>query len=444
MLSSIQPKFQPVQAANRINSLDVIRGIALLGILLMNIAGMGLPFAYSNPTVYGGAEGLNLKAWIVTNMFFEGTMRGMFSMLFGAGVILLTTRLEKGGAGIRTADIYYRRVIWLFIFGIIHAYLLLWDGEILYPYALCGLFLFPLRNVIPKKLLIGGLVILFLGTLWTFSDYQNMKQQKTEGLEAAAIKKDGDSLNADQTAALKKWENMSKKKTDEELQEEIDARHQGYWSNVLHKVKTNQMMQTRVMYRYFFYDILAFMILGMAFFKWRIFHAEKSNKFYLIMMLIGYAFGLSINYYETTSIIDSNFDIMTIEKTGLTYDIGRLMMTFGHIGLIMLFVKSGILKFLQKALGAVGRMALTNYLMHSIITAFIFLGFGFSMYGMLERHELYYIVFSIWIAQLIYSPIWLKYFKYGPFEWLWRSLTYGKKQPFKKSTVAVVDNQDSE
>ncbi|WP_455169539.1 DUF418 domain-containing protein [Aegicerativicinus sediminis] len=435
MLSTVQSKFQPVQAANRINSLDVIRGIALLGILLMNIAGMGLPFAYSDPTVYGGADGWNLKSWIMTNMFFEGTMRGMFSMLFGAGVILLTSRLEKNGAGINTADIYYRRIIWLFIFGLIHVYLLLWDGEILYPYALCGLFLFPLRNIVPKNLIIGGLVILFLGTLWNFSDYQNMKTQKVEGLEAAALKKQGDSLNPEQTAAFEKWEKITNKKSEEELQEEIEARHEGYWSNVLHKVKENQFMQTYVMYRYFFYDIIAFMILGMAFFKLRIFHAEKSNKFYLIMMGIGYVIGLSINYYETSALISSNFDPMVSAKTSLTYDIGRLTMTMGHIGLIMLFVKSGILKFLQKSLAAVGRMALTNYLMHSIITGIIFLGFGFSMFGKLERHELYYIVFAIWIAQLIYSPIWLKYFKYGPFEWLWRSLTYGKKQQFKISST---------
>ena len=120
-----------------------------------------------------------------------------------------------------------------------------------------------------------------------------------------------------------------------------------------------------------------------------------------------------------------------MHKAAMTYQIGRLFTTMGHIGLFMLFIKSGVLGFLQKALAAVGRMALTNYLMHSVITSILFYGFGFALYGTLQRYELYFIVGSIWIFQLITSPIWLKYFQYGPAEWLWRSLTYQKKQPFK-------------
>jgi uncharacterized protein len=107
-------------------------------------------------------------------------------------------------------------------------------------------------------------------------------------------------------------------------------------------------------------------------------------------------------------------------------------MTCGHIALIMLFVKSGILPWLRKSLAAVGQMAFTNYITHSIICNFIFLGYGLSMYGKLQRHELYYIVIGIWIFQLIISPIWLKYFRFGPLEWGWRSLTYWERQPFKK------------
>lgn len=149
------------------------------------------------------------------------------------------------------------------------------------------------------------------------------------------------------------------------------------------------------------------------------------------MLIIGYGIGLTVNYFETKLILDDNFDAMTISSTHQTYHIGRLLTTIGHVGLFMLFIKSGILGFLQKALAAVGTMALTNYLSHSVITAIIFYGFGFSMFGKLQRFELYYIVGAIWIFQLIVSPIWLKYFQYGPIEWLWRSLTYGKKQPFR-------------
>ena len=426
-----QPIFNPTQKKSRINSLDVIRGIALLGILLMNINGMGLPFSYSDPTIAGGSEGLNLNVWIANNMLFEGTMRGLFTLLFGAGVILLTSRLEKNGAGITTADIYYRRMLWLLLFGLVNVWVFLWNGDILYPYAIFGLMLFPFRNTSVKKLIIMGCVLIGLGILWDISDHQNDLKMQKEGIEAQTLKEQGKTLTEEQEASLKAWEKFETKKTPEEAKKQIEKMHKGYWDVLLAKVKINQTMQTWVTYRYWGWDILSFMLLGMAFFKLRIFHGERTNKFYLLMLLVGYAVGLSVNYYETKQILDSNFDAMTISSTHQTYSIGRLFTTIGHVGLFMLFIKSGILGFLQKSLAAVGTMALTNYLSHSIITAIIFYGFGFSMYGKLQRFELYYIVGAIWIFQLIVSPIWLKYFQYGPMEWLWRSLTYQKKQPFR-------------
>ena len=98
----------------------------------------------------------------------------------------------------------------------------------------------------------------------------------------------------------------------------------------------------------------------------------------------------------------------------------------------MIFCKLNILVFLRNSLAAVGRMALTNYIMHSVICAFIFTGIGLSWFGKLQRHELYYVVLGIWIFQLVASPIWLKYYRFGPLEWLWRSLTYKKRQPFRR------------
>ena len=124
----------PVQESERILSLDVMRGIVLLGILLMNINGFGLAMAYSNPTVAGGYTGLNLYTWITTNLLFEGTMRALFSLLFGVGMFIFLDRLVKRGDGIHVADIFFRRLLWLLVFGLIHGYLLLWSGEILFDY----------------------------------------------------------------------------------------------------------------------------------------------------------------------------------------------------------------------------------------------------------------------------------------------------------------------
>ncbi len=424
--------FQPTLQKDRINSLDVIRGIALLGILLMNINGMGLPFAYSDPSVAGGAEGLNLKVWIMNNMLFEGTMRGLFTLLFGASVILLTSGLEKKGAGIMTADIYYRRTLWLLLFGIVNVYIFLWHGDILYPYALLGLTLFPFRNASVKTLFTCAGALLLVGALWYISDYHNELNIQNDGIEIQKLKDTGVTLSTEQESKLTAWTKQKAKHTEEEIKEDIDAKQKGYFSVMLYKVKQNQFMQTTLMYRLWPWDILSFMLIGMAFFKLRIFHAEKSMKFYFTLMTIGYLVGLSINYFETKMIIDSNFDAVIIAKADQTYDLGRLFTTLGHVGLAMLFIKSGILPFLQKALAAVGKMTLSNYLFTAIVTTIIFYGFGFGLYGKLERYELYYIVAGFWIFQLIVSPIWLKYFKYGPAEWLWRSLTYQKIQDFRR------------
>jgi uncharacterized protein len=430
------PNPAPVKALDRINSLDVIRGIALLGILLMNIIGMGLPYAYSDPTIVGGADGWNLKVWIVNTLLFEGTMRGLFTLLFGAGVILLTSRLEKNGAGITTADIYYRRILWLLIFGLINVYVLLWHGDILYPYAIFGLMLFPFRIASVRRLfLVAGLLISF-GICWDIADYRSKLNLQQEVTEIQEIKDQGLELTEQQEGTLSKWEKFKAKHTQEEIDKQIETMHKSYFTVIFEKVKLNQFMQTWLPYRLWVWDILSYMLIGMAFFKLRIFHGERSGKFYLMLLSVGYLVGLSINYYEINMVLADKFDALTILKADQTYQVGRLFTTMGHVGLFMLFIKSGILRWLQQSLAAVGKLALTNYLMHSIITSIIFYGDGFSMYGMLERYELYYIVAGIWVFQLIYSPIYLKYFLYGPAEWIWRSLTYQKRQPFLIQRVA--------
>jgi uncharacterized protein len=423
-------ELKPTQNTSRINALDVIRGIALLGILLMNINGMGLPFSYSDPSILGHTEGLNYYVWLANELFFEGTMRGLFTILFGAGVILLTSRLINRGAGISTADVYYRRIVWLLLFGLINSWVFLWNGDILYAYALFGFFLFPFRNLRAKNLLVIAGILISLGVVLDVYDYHNNKEIKQEAEKAMALKTSGKIIDAKAEQKIAEWKKLTKAKTPEEIKENIEAMHGGYFKIIKTKSDLIQWMQTWFQYRYGLWDILSFMMLGMAFFKLRILHGEKSVKFYLLLAIIGYAVGLSINYFEVNMITESNYDPLTIYETHQTYNIGRLFVTLGHVGMFMLFIKSGILGFLQRSLAAVGRMALSNYLMHSIITSIFFLGFGY--YGQLERYELYYVVFSVWVFQLITSPIWLKYFQFGPFEWLWRSLTYGKKQAFRK------------
>lgn len=417
----------------RIGAMDTIRGIALFGILLMNIIGFGLYKAYFDPTNNGGSTGWSLNVWWMNMLFFEGTMRGMFSMLFGAGILLFTGRATSGTQESVT-DTFFRRLLWMILFGVIHCYLLLWDGEILYTYGIVGMFAFSFRHLIPGKLLIGAACILMVSTAFSVADYIDHKEAYTQATAARAKRAKGLVLNTKDTEAIAKWNGIEKeeKLTPQQLQDEIKARSKDYWSVVKHKLPVNEYMQTDFLYFINFWDTLAMMLWGMAFFKWGILKAEKSRRFYLLMALFGYGIGITINYFETAHIVDQQFSILSFYRNFVTYQFGRVPTTCGHIALIMLFVQSGILPWLRKALAAVGQMAFSNYIMHSLICNFIFLGYGLSMYGKLQRYELYYIVAGIWLFQLIASPIWLRYFRFGPLEWVWRSLTYWQRQPFRK------------
>jgi uncharacterized protein len=124
-----------------------------------------------------------------------------------------------------------------------------------------------------------------------------------------------------------------------------------------------------------------------------------------------------------------------------TYEFSRLAMVVGHLGVLLMAIRAGVLRPLQRALGAVGQMALSNYLAQTIICTMLFYGFGFGLYSDLERWQLYVVVAAIWVAQLIWSPLWLAAFRFGPFEWLWRSLTYWQRQPMRRGGSTAVGGE---
>ena len=431
-MESQNTPLSPVVTEERITALDVMRGIVLCGILLMNINGFGLAHAYADPTIAGGYDGWNLYTWIATNMFFEGTMRGLFSLLFGVGMYILLDRMDKRHAGIKGADIYFRRLMWLLLFGVLHAYLLIWSGEILFNYALMGFLVYSFRRLAPKTLVIIALVLFSIGSFWNYMEYRGKVEMLQKVEQANISKAGGKELDKDQKGALKEWEEIQENRSPESINFFNESMRKGYFDVVAFNAPEVFKWKTYGPYRYDVWDVLSMMLLGIALFKWNILSGEKPTRFYLLMILSGYAVGLTVNYLETTHILDSNFSYISFYETNTTYDLGRVAVSIGHIGVIMLFCKLNILGWLKYAISCVGKMALTNYLTHSFICMIIFTGVGFGLFGKLQRYELLYVVFSIWILQLIISPIWLRYFHFGPAEWLWRRLSYLQKPAFRK------------
>jgi uncharacterized protein len=432
----------PLAQSERIEIIDSLRGIALLGILLMNIPAFGMPWGvYYNLNIRNEFSGPNYYTWWIVNGGFEGTMRAIFTMLFGAGSLLLLLRLEKKTNNVLSgADIYYRRIIWLLLFGLINAFVLLWPGDILYSYALCGLFIFPFRNLKPGWLLAFGIAFMLITNFKETLRMYEGKDMRVKGEKVLAmVKKDSTvKLTDDQKAEKSKWEGYVERSKLENQKKEVDKNikdmQKGYFA-IMGDMKTmNQRIQSKTFYHNYFWDTMCLLFIGMALFKWKVLTGERSKKFYWIMTAVGYGIGLPLSYFFMSGMLTSNFD-RTLWADTLHLDFyqeKRFFTAMGHVGVVMLLYKFKVLTNLLTLLARVGQMAFTNYLSQTIICVTIFYGFGFGLYGKLQRYELYYVVGAIWLFQIIFSAIWLKYFYFGPFEWAWRSLTYWKKQPMRR------------
>ena len=435
------PATGPLATNERILALDVIRGVALLGILLVNILGFAHPYGVNEFTASVGASGLNFWSWAITDTVFEGSQRALFALLFGAGVILLTTRMEERGDGANAAKIFYRRNIWLIIFGLVHAYILLrGDGDILFRYGVVALFLYPLRKIEPKYLIAIGVAALLIIAAQHSRDAVGRINEHGNYIEAQQVLLAGDQLTGDQQEIIDSWDGWMAKgePTEAGIQKKVNHHTGTYRETFIIRAALAAKSQTRGLYRRAFWDSFGVMLFGMALMKLGFLTLRRPTRDYWLMVIGGYGIGMSVSLWEVNTLNSADFSMLARTVILPTYDLGRVANAVGHLGLLLLFCRSGWLTGLQKKFAAVGRMALTNYVMQSIICILIFWGVGFGLYGTLERYELYYVVVAIWIFQLIGSSIWLKHFKFGPLEWLWRSLTYKKKQPMRHMRSAPV------
>jgi len=429
----------PTPPSERIFALDTIRGCAVLGILLMNILGMGLTGpAYELPTAeVGGNTGANLWAWIAEMFYFEGTMRGLFTLLFGAGAVLYTSRLERAGVGLRVADLYMRRNLWLAVFGLFNAWILLWFGDILFFYGLTALLLFVFRNLPVRALMLWALLFLCVQPAVGARDYFAFKDVQAAAPALLKLEKAKAKMTDAQTAQLQRYHDYSDPPDKVKIAKAMHRMNTGYATAAGRVRERAWRAETQFFPESALWEVLGMMLLGMALFKSGGLTLGWSTRAYVTMLVAGYGVGLSVNTWEILHVMRNDFEpAAALLPWTLTYDLGRIPTTFGHVALAMLLVRSGWFRGLLERLAATGRMALTNYLMQSAIALFLFTGLGLGLFGKLQRYELYYVVFAVWALELLWSPWWLARFQYGPMEWLWRTLTRWELQPMRRDTSA--------
>jgi uncharacterized protein len=405
----------PVTQKERIQSIDVMRGVALLGILVMNIQDFSMiGQAYMNPTAYGDLHGLNYVVWYVCMLFADLKFMSIFSMLFGAGIYLMTSRIEASGR--RPGPIHYRRMGWLALFGCLHGYLL-WTGDILFTYALGGAVAYLARKWRPKMLIISGLLFVAVSSVLFVGSYASMpywpKKNVDQMRETMWMPSQGQ-LDKDLAVHRAGWLGEEKARAIE---------------NVGNQVQGNLFLA--------FWRAYGLMLVGIGLFKLGVFSAAIPARVYGWFMAFGLLVGIPVIAFGVHMEWMHHWDLRQTFFIDFQYNYwASLLVCLFWIGLVMLICQKGWLPGARRRLGAVGRMAFTNYLTHTIVCTFLFYGWGLGLYGRVSRTGQFGIVLAVWAAQLIISPWWLDHFQFGPMEWLWRSLTYWKLQPMRKLAAA--------
>jgi uncharacterized protein len=401
---------QPIAAAERIRALDAIRGLAVLGILPLNVWAYSMPVAaYMNPTLWGGLSGADYWAWLATHVLFDRKFMALFSMLFGAGVLVFLERAERRGAPL--ARLHYRRMFWLAVFGAAHAYLL-WFGDILFSYAVCGLLLYPLRRLAPRRLLGLGLAVMAVASLLWLAGGLSMRywpEERVAEFEAA------------------NW-----RPPRERLEAEAAGYRGGWVAQMEFRAATALTIQTTFLLIYELWRAGGLMLIGMALYKWGFLSGAFSTPFYAGWTLAGMAVGVPVVLWG----VEQNF----LHEWGVRYSFffGRqwnywasVPMAVAWAAAVLLALRAPALGWLMARLEAVGRTAFSNYILQTALMTTLFYGHGFGLYGRLGRAEMLGVVAAVWVVQLLVSLLWLRRFRFGPLEWAWRSFTYGRRQPFR-------------
>lgn len=407
--------------AGRIATLDILRGVAVMGILAMNIVAFAMPMqAYFNPLAYGDGGVEDVATWFFNFVFVDGKMRGFFSFLFGASMLLVVERAQAaGGSG---ASIHYRRMFWLLLFGLAHLYLIWW-GDILSHYALVGMIAFLFHKLRPSTLIKWAIALLVV----EFAFFASGAVYFFIAQAAAAAP----GASADAVAAFQSMSHEFTPLAGPALGQDLALFRGDYAGIVAHRVGAMLFAPLRQL-PFFGPETLAYMLLGMAGLKSGFLTGAWPLARYRRAALITLAIAVPAYVALAAASLAMHFRFPELFVFSMVATVPfRPLMVIGYAALVILLTRRG--GALVARIAAAGRAAFTNYLGTSIVMTTIFYGYGLGLYGHVGRLELYLFVIGMWVLMLIWSKPWLESFRYGPFEWLWRSLARHRLEPMRKA-----------
>lgn len=406
-------------AATRYITLDIIRGIAVMGIFSVNVVAFAMIFpAYMNPGAYGGYTGENLFIWAANYIVIDGKLRALFSMLFGASMLLVIDRAEASAQS--AARVHYSRMIVLLGFGLFH-FLVIWHGDILSLYALTGLVAFAFRKRTTRTMIRWGIALMLLGTLAFTSLSYGMHRVDVEAHRPGATRSE-----------IKRWNEMAGFAIRDAAGNAEETRlARGSVIERTRFMATERIGEPFGNALALFPSTLALMLFGMAGYRSGFFTGTWEDRRY--RRIAGWSLGLGALATAglVAWIVTSNFYIplLFFSLVAIGQPI-QVVMAFGYAALIVLLSRrQGALAL---RIAAVGRTAFTNYLGTSILGALLFYGDGLSLFGELSRFQAWLVAPCFWLIMLAWSKPWLDRFHYGPLEWLWRSLARLELQPMRK------------
>ena len=402
------------QRPARIRSLDVLRGVGVLGMLAVHIQLFAFPMlARWNPTAYGDFQGVNLGVWLATVVLADGKFIAIFAMLLGVSIVMLPSRAAAEASPVWRTHV--RRMAALLVLGLAHAYLL-WYGDMLVSLALCGTVVFFARRLSPRRLLVLGGLAFATGSVVTLALAWSLAQGPPD--------------------ALAEWRDLYTPRP-VNIVAEINQYQAGWTEQMRYRVPAAREIQTWHFATYLFWQMTGLMLLGMALYKLGVLSAARSRAFYLRMGVLGFGAGTLLIALGLWRSFVMKWDLLdfTLVSQQLHYW-GNLLVALGWTALVMLLCQRG---WRLDPVAAVGRMALSNYLLQTLICTTIFYGHGFGLFGQVERAGQFLIVLGVWAFQLLASSAWLGYFALGPMEWVLRWLIYGRRPRFLRLSPAVAE-----